>query len=168
MDANSMTTRSFNIGEAAHHSGVSARMIRHYEAVGLISKANRTLSNYRTYTEKDIHTLRFIRQARNLGFVIEKIAVLLSLWQDRRRPSRKVKELANLHIRELDVRILELTDMKRTLELLVENCHGDDRPNCPILAAIEQAPSLPPRVPSQPSKGGNKRSIRSRPSRAPV
>lgn len=151
-----MTTRSFNIGEAAQYAGVSAKMIRHYEAVGLISKANRTLSNYRTYSEKDIHTLRFIRQARNLGFTIEKIAALLTLWQDRRRPSRKVKELASLHIRELDARIQELTDMKRTLELLVENCHGDDRPNCPILSGIEQAQLLPPIHPSPPSKRGNK------------
>lgn len=156
-----MTTRSYNIGEAAKYSGVSAKMIRHYEAVGLISKASRTISNYRTYSEQDIHTLRFVRQARNLGFAIEKIAALLTLWQDRQRPSRKVKELANLHIRELDMRIQELTDMKRTLELLVENCHGDDRPHCPILSGIEQATSLTPLQPSPVSKG-RKKTVRSR------
>jgi MerR family copper efflux transcriptional regulator len=122
-----------NIGEAADASGVSAKMIRHYEDLGLISKARRTASGYRIYTEADVHTLRFVRQARDLGFSIKQISGLLSLWHDRRRPSSKVKALALEHIRELDQKLLEMQSMKATLEHLVHCCHGDDRPECPIL-----------------------------------
>lgn len=133
-----MSNDFMNIGEAAQASGVSAKMVRHYEEIGLIPKARRTMAGYRVYSPSDVHTLRFIKQARNLGFPIEQIEKLLALWQDRRRPSRKVKELAHEHIRELDARIREMQDMKRTLETLVKHCHGDDRPDCPILAGLEQ------------------------------
>ena len=133
-----METRTFNIGDAAEASGVSAKMIRHYEQIGIIPRARRTLANYRTYSESDVHTLRFVRQARDLGFPLTQIQALLTLWKDRRRPSRKVKELAQAHIAELEVRIRELQDMKRTLENLAAHCHGDDRPNCPILEGLEK------------------------------
>lgn len=133
-----MNDVSMNIGEAARASGVSAKMVRYYEEIGLIPKARRTLSGYRTYSANDVHSLRFIKQARNLGFSIEQIEQLLALWQDRRRPSRKVKELAHAHIDELEARIREMRDMKRTLETLVKQCHGDDRPDCPILEGLEK------------------------------
>jgi len=133
-----METRTFNIGDAAEASGVSAKMIRHYEQIGIIPRARRTLANYRTYSESDVHTLRFVRQARDLGFPLTQIQALLTLWKDRRRPSRKVKELAQAHIAELEVRIRELKDMKRTLEQLAAHCHGDDRPDCPILEGLEK------------------------------
>jgi len=133
-----MTDKLLNIGQAASASGVSAKMVRHYEEIGLIPKARRTLAGYRTYTPSDVHTLRFIKQARNLGFSIEQIEKLLALWQDRRRPSRKVKDLAHAHIQELEARIHELQDMKRTLETLVKHCHGDARPDCPILEGLEK------------------------------
>lgn len=136
-----METPALNIGQAAEASGVSAKMIRHYEEIGLIPKARRTFSNYRTYSESDVHTLRFVKQARNLGFPIEMIEELLTLWRDRRRPSRKVKELALTHIKELDARIAELQDMKHTLEHLAHHCHGDDRPDCPILEGLEKKPT---------------------------
>jgi Cu(I)-responsive transcriptional regulator len=138
-----METRTFNIGDAAEASGVSAKMIRHYEQIGIIPRARRTLANYRTYSENDVHTLRFVRQARDLGFPLAQIQALLTLWKDRRRPSRKVKELAQAHIAELDIRIRELKDMKRTLENLAAHCHGDDRPDCPILEGLEK-PARPP------------------------
>jgi Cu(I)-responsive transcriptional regulator len=134
-----MNGNIMNIGEAAQASGVSAKMLRHYEEIGLIPRAKRTLAGYRMYSPGDVHTLRFIRQARNLGFSIGQIGKLLALWQDRRRPSRKVKELAHAHIQELEERIREMQDMKRTLETLVKHCHGDDRPDCPILEGLEKA-----------------------------
>lgn len=132
-----------NIGEAAQTSGVSAKMVRHYEEIGLIPKAKRTLAGYRLYSPSDVHTLRFIKQARNLGFSIDTIQKLLALWQDRNRPSRKVKELAEAHIHELDERIREMQNMKRTLEKLTEHCHGDDRPDCPILEGLEKPMTTP-------------------------
>ncbi|HTQ77362.1 MAG TPA: Cu(I)-responsive transcriptional regulator [Burkholderiales bacterium] len=125
-----------NIGGAARGSGVSPKMIRHYESIGLISPARRTLAGYRTYTSADVHTLRFIRQARALGFPIKQIELLLGLWRNQRRPSRKVKELALAHVAELDARIAELEAMKRTLQRLAEHCHGDERPECPILDGL--------------------------------
>lgn len=134
---------SMNIGEAANASGVSAKMIRHYESVGLVAQAVRTDSGYRRYGDNDIATLRFIRQSRDLGFSIEQIRALLGLWQDRRRPSRDVKALAQAHIRELDAKLAELQAMKATLEHLVHCCHGDDRPECPIIDTLESG--LPPR-----------------------
>ena len=125
-----------NIGEAAKASGVSAKMIRHYEGVGLFPEAARTDSGYRQYTDKEVSTLRFIRQSRDLGFSIEQIRELLGLWQNRRRPSRQVKALAQAHIEELDEKLKELQAMKATLEHLVDCCHGDDRPDCPIIETL--------------------------------
>ena len=122
-----------NISRAAKAAGVSAKMVRHYEDIGLISKAARTASGYRQYSENDVHTLRFIRQSRNLGFSIAQIAELLGLWHDRKRPSSKVKALALEHARELEEKINEMRAMKSTLERLAAHCHGDDRPECPIL-----------------------------------
>jgi MerR family transcriptional regulator, copper efflux regulator len=134
-----MDMMQMNIGEAAKHSGVSAKMIRHYESIGLIPKATRTYSGYRTYSGKDVHTLRFVRQARNLGFSIKQIEELLGLWRNQRRPSSKVKALALAHMAELDARIVELEAMKRTLGSLADHCHGDDRPDCPILDGLADA-----------------------------
>ncbi len=122
-----------NIGDAAKASGVSAKMIRHYESVGLFPGALRTDAGYRQYTDKEVGTLRFIRQARDLGFSLDQIRELLGLWQDRRRPSRQVKALAQAHLQELNQKLQELLAMKATLEHLVHCCHGDDRPDCPIL-----------------------------------
>jgi MerR family copper efflux transcriptional regulator len=122
-----------NIGQAASASGVSAKMIRHYESVALLPPASRTDSGYRQYADRDVHTLRFIRRSRDLGFSIDEIRDLLSLWQDRRRPSRQVKALAKVHIEDLAARLDELQSMKAALEHLVHCCHGDDRPDCPIL-----------------------------------
>lgn len=122
-----------NIGDTARVSGVTAKMIRHYEGIGLIPRAKRTDSGYRMYGAIDVHTLRFIRQARNLGFSIKQIEELLNLWRNQRRPSSKVKALALAHIEELDARIRELEAMKQTLQELAVHCHGDERPECPIL-----------------------------------
>jgi len=131
-----------NIGQAARASGVSAKMIRHYEEVGLIPAAVRTDAGYRQYGDGDVNTLRFVRHARDLGFSIPEIAELLSLWHNRKRPSRQVKALAQAHIRELEKKAQELLAMKATLERLVDCCHGDDRPECPILETLaNDAPS---------------------------
>ena len=126
-----------NIGEAAKSSGVSAKMIRHYESLGLFPQASRTESGYRQYTDKEIGTLRFIRQSRDLGFSLEQIRELLGLWQNRRRSSRQVRALAQAHLEELDAKLRELQEMKATLEHLVHCCHGDDRPDCPIIESLE-------------------------------
>lgn len=131
---------TMNIGEAARASGVSAKMIRHYEGVGLFPEAARTDAGYRQYTDKEISTLRFIRQSRDLGFSIEQIRELLGLWQNRRRPSRQVKALAQGHIEALDAKLKELQGMKATLEHLVRCCHGDDRPDCPIIDRLAIGP----------------------------
>ena len=128
-----------NIGQASKQSGVSQRMIRHYEGIGLIPKAARRDSGYRDYDEKDVHTLRFIRRARDLGFPIEDIGKLLALWQDRGRASADVKALALARAAELKRKARELDDMRRALEHLAANCHGDDRPDCPILGGLEGA-----------------------------
>jgi MerR family copper efflux transcriptional regulator len=134
-----------NIGEAAKASGVSAKMIRHYESVGLFPEAARTESGYRQYGAKEVSTLRFIRQSRDLGFSIEQIRELLDLWQNRRRPSRQVKALAQAHIQELEQKLQDLQAVKATLEQLVSCCHGDDRPECPILDNLAGAQlDLPP------------------------
>lgn len=121
------------IGQAAEHSGVSAKMIRYYEKLGLLPKANRTESGYRQYSESDVHTLRFIRRARDLGFSIARIEALLKLWQNRQRASQEVKQIAVEHITDLDQRIAEMLAIKRTLEHLADCCTGDQRPDCPIL-----------------------------------
>jgi len=133
-----MSANAMNIGDAALASGVSAKMIRHYEEIDLIPKASRSDAGYRTYNERDIHLLRFIRQSRLLGFSMKQIAELIGLWLDQSRPSSKVKQLALTHIGELDDKIRELQAMKATLEQLACNCHGDARPDCPILEGLAQ------------------------------
>lgn len=147
-----------NIGAASDASGVSAKMIRHYEEVGLIPKARRTYSNYRTYSENDVHVLRFIRQARDLGFSVKQIGELLSLWQNRRRSSSRVKSLALEHIRELDEKIREMQAMKATLEQLAARCHGDERPDCPILDDLAGAERRE-RVSAKPAAPGALRTL---------
>jgi len=122
-----------NIGQAAEASGVSAKMIRHYEAIGLMAKARRTDSGYRIYDGNDVHALRFIRRGRALGFSMKEIDHLLGLWRNRRRASGDVRRVAQQHIAELDQKIAELQAMRRTLHQLVQHCHGDRRPECPIL-----------------------------------
>jgi Cu(I)-responsive transcriptional regulator len=132
-----------NIGQAAKASGVSAKMIRHYESVGLFRKAARTESGYRQYTAAEVSTLRFIRQSRDLGFSIEQIRELLGLWQDRKRPSRQVRALAQAHIEDLDEKLKELQSMKATLEHLVHCCRGDERPDCPIIDTLAHEAAAP-------------------------
>ncbi|WP_225975979.1 Cu(I)-responsive transcriptional regulator [Paracidovorax avenae] len=121
------------IGTAAARAGVSQRMVRHYEALGLLRGVARTDGGYRQYGEGDIHTLRFIRRARDLGFSMEEIAALLGLWQDQRRASREVKRIAQAHIDDLGRRIESMQAMQRSLQQLVGCCQGDGRPDCPIL-----------------------------------
>ncbi|TCT07028.1 Cu(I)-responsive transcriptional regulator [Paralcaligenes ureilyticus] len=125
-----------NIGQAANASGASAKKIRYYESIDLIPSRGRTDSGYRIYADKDIYILRFIRQARDVGFPIETIRLLLALWQDHDRASADVKALALQHIRELDRRLKELRAMRDTLVYLAEHCTGDDRPSCPILDGL--------------------------------
>ena len=125
-----------NIGQAAAASQVSPKMIRHYEDIGLVQRPKRTTSNYRTYSDNDVHVLRFVRAARDLGFSLKQIGELLSIWRDRRRPSRKVKALVAQHIGELERRIAEMQAMKAALEHLSHHCHGDERPECPILDGL--------------------------------
>jgi Cu(I)-responsive transcriptional regulator len=125
-----------NIGAAAKTSGVSAKMIRHYEEVGLLPRAKRTDSGYRVYDENDVHTLRFVRRGRDLGFSMKEIKQLLGLWRNRSRSSSEVKKLAENHIRELEAKIQELKAMTRALRSLSSNCHGDQRPECPILSDL--------------------------------
>lgn len=128
----------FNIGEAAQASGVTAKMIRHYELIGLIPPASRTFTNYRIYSAEDVHTLRFIKRARSLGFTMKQIAVLLSLWQDKDRSSAEAKRLVLEHVSELETKIRDLQSMAKTLTELATHCHGDDRPSCPILEDFAQ------------------------------
>ncbi len=128
----------FNIGEAAARSGISAKMIRHYESPSLLPKVGRTASGYRLYGPREVHTLRFIRRARELGFSMVEIAALLKLWQNRRRASADVKRIALSHVADLDRRMSEMAAMKRTLESLAACCHGDDRPDCPILDELAE------------------------------
>jgi MerR family copper efflux transcriptional regulator len=122
-----------NIGDAAQASGVSAKMIRHYESIGLIGAARRTDSGYRVYSEQDVQVLQFIHRGRALGFSLDQIRGLLALWQDKNRASADVRALAKEHIDELNKKIAELEAMRRTLERLAASCHGDDRSACPIL-----------------------------------
>jgi MerR family transcriptional regulator, copper efflux regulator len=123
----------FNIGEAARQSGVSAKMVRHYESLGLLPRIGRTDSGYRQYTGREIHTLRFIKRARDLGFSMAEIAELLKLWQNRRRSSAEVRRIASRHVADLEQRMAELGAMKETLEHLIQCCQGDHRPDCPII-----------------------------------
>lgn len=127
-----------NIGQAAKATGVSAKMIRYYEGIGLIGPTVRTDSGYRTYGERDIHTLGFIKRSRDLGFSIERISALLQLWNDRSRHSADVKAMALEHVALLKQRIDELQGMVATVQALADCCSGDDRPDCPILQDIER------------------------------
>ena len=122
-----------NIGQAAKQSGLSAKMIRYYESTGLLQAAHRSDSGYRLYGKDDLHTLAFIKRSRDLGFSLEEVGKLLTLWQDRQRASADVKALAHQHIVELNQKIEELASLRDTLQELVEHCQGDDRPDCPIL-----------------------------------
>ena len=126
-------TEKMNIGQAAQASQVSAKMIRHYEAIGLIASARRTGAGYRVYSHQDVQVLQFIHRARALGFSLEQIRNLLALWQDRSRASADVRALAQSHIEELNRKIAEMEAMRRTLERLAASCHGDARSDCPIL-----------------------------------
>ncbi len=121
------------IGEAARRSGVSAKMVRHYESLGLLPSVHRTESGYRQYTDSEVHTLQFIKRARELGFSMAEIAELVSLWQNRRRASASVKRIAQKHADELAQRIDAMQAMQRTLTHLIHGCQGDGRPDCPIL-----------------------------------
>jgi len=125
-----------NIGTAARHSGVSAKTIRYYESVGLIEPADRSAAGYRVYAKEDVQTLRFVQRARNLGFSVEKVGNLLALWNDRRRSSAEVKALARHRLADIDRKLAELAEMRETLVYLMERCHGDARPDCPILRGL--------------------------------
>jgi MerR family copper efflux transcriptional regulator len=122
-----------NIGEAAKASGVSAKMIRHYESIGLLPRAQRSNGNYRLYGPQEVHNLRFIHRARSLGFPLETIRELLALWRNRQRSSASVKKLAMTHVATLEAKIAEMQAMAATLKHLAHHCHGDNRPDCPIL-----------------------------------
>ncbi|WP_300731122.1 Cu(I)-responsive transcriptional regulator [Pseudomonas sp.] len=126
-----------NIGQAAKHSGLSAKMIRYYESTGLLKPAHRTDSGYRVYSDDDLHTLAFIKRSRDLGFSLDEVGKLLTLWQDRQRASGDVKALARQHIEALNQKIRELSSLRDTLQVLVESCQGDHRPDCPILKDLE-------------------------------
>ena len=125
-----------NIGQAARHSGLSAKMIRYYESIGLLKPAHRSDSGYRLYSDDDLHTLAFIKRSRDLGFSLDEVGKLLALWQDRQRASSDVKALARQHIDELNQKIVELTSLRDTLQELVDTCQGDHRPDCPILKGL--------------------------------
>ncbi len=147
MSTQSLSTRAMNIGEAARASGVSAKMIRYYEETGLIAPATRTASGYRTYAERDVQTLRFVRRARDLGFSVEGIGELLALWRDRSRQSADVRRLATEQVAGLRRHIREMEEMAATLQTLADCCAGDDRPDCPILQDLETSEATPPKAP---------------------
>jgi len=125
-----------NIGQAAEQSGVSTKMVRHWESLGLLGRVQRTDSGYRQYNRADVHLLRFIKRARELGFSMAEIAELVGLWKDKRRASAKVKRVAQKHLDELSQRVAALQDMQQTLALLIEGCSGNERPDCPILDTL--------------------------------
>lgn len=137
------------IGQASKASGVATKMIRYYETVGLIRPADRTDSDYRDFSDRDVRELQFIRRARDLGFSVEEITQLLSLWRDRERPSREVKAIAQKHVFDLDARVSEMQAMADTLRHLASCCAGDDRPDCPILADLADGAPPAPRTTSQ-------------------
>ncbi len=122
-----------NIGQVARASGIPSKTIRYYEEIGLIARAARSSGNYRVYGDIDVQTLRFIQRARGLGFSVEEVGALLALWRDRARSSAQVKALAERHLRDIDRKIAEMASIRATLEQLTARCHGDDRPDCPIL-----------------------------------
>ena len=125
-----------HIGDAARLSGVSAKMVRHYESLGLLPRVARTDGGYRQYSEPEVHTLRFIKRARDLGFSMEEIGELVGLWQNRRRASANVRRVAQKHAEDLAQRIAAMQEMQNTLRHLIHCCHGDDRPECPILEEL--------------------------------
>lgn len=137
-------SRLLNISEAASAAGVSAKMIRHYELIGLISAAQRTDAGYRQYSERDVSQLRFIRQSRLLGFSMEQISELLSLWTNRERSSREVKAIAQGHLQTIEDKLREMSEMRDQLLRLVSACHGDDHPDCAILDELSVRSSLVP------------------------
>lgn len=139
------TDTYFNIGEAASRSGVSAKMVRHYESLGLLPSIERTEAGYRLYTEREVHTLRFIKRSRDLGFSMAEISELLKLWQNRRRSSADVRRIASKHVEELNLRMAEMEAMRRTLEHLIHGCRGDHRPDCPILDELQGQEEAPAR-----------------------
>jgi MerR family copper efflux transcriptional regulator len=134
-----------NIGEASKASGVSTKMIRYYESIGLIKAPWRTESGYRVYSDNDVHALRFISQARDLGFSVEQMGSLLALWRDRSRASADVKSIALEHIRTLNEKARALQAMSKTLRHLADHCHGDDRPDCPIIEGFAAAAAPAPK-----------------------
>ena len=142
----------FNIGEAAARSGVSAKMVRHYESLGLLPAVARTESGYRRYGDKEVHMLRFVRRARDLGFSMAEITDLLKLWQNRRRASADVKRIAQRHVADLERRMAAMADMRDSLRNLVDCCQGDHRPDCPIL---DQLAGHGPPHGRQPTLAGN-------------
>lgn len=144
-----MSMGGMNIGEVAKRSGVPAKTIRYYESIGLIRPAERSAAGYRIYGDRELQTLRFIQRARNLGFSVKQVSELLALWQDRARASGDVKAVARRHLQEIDRRMAELQSMRDTLEHLVGRCHGDDRPDCPILADLAGEGADGPAVPSR-------------------
>lgn len=125
-----------NIGEAAVRSGVPAKTIRYYEDIALIDSADRSANGYRSYSQDDVHTLRFIARARSLGFTVAQCRDLLALYRDRSRSSSDVKAIAKMHMDEIDTKIESLRAMRDTLDLLTRKCHGDDRPDCPIIEEL--------------------------------
>lgn len=133
-----MIAQRFNIGQAAALSGVPARMIRYYESMGLLPPVARTACGYRLYGDSEVHTLRFIGRARNLGFGVDEIAELLKLWQNRHRAGADVRRIALAHIANLERRVSQTMSMKHTLEALAASCHGDERPACPILDELAE------------------------------
>lgn len=141
-----------NIGEAAERSGVSAKMIRYYESVGLVPNASRRANGYRDYSDEDVSTLQFVRRTRDLGFSLEEVGALLALWFDKKRPSRDVKRLAERHVAELETKIREMRSVIRSLRSLSQACHGDERADCPILDDLA----------SQRSAAGRARPVRKR------
>ena len=145
-----------NIGQASAASGVSAKMLRYYESIGLIPRAVRTEAGYRVYTDNDVQTLRFIRRARDLGLSIERIKLLVGLWHDRERSSADVKRVATQHVAELEAKILELTAMRNTLQELADACHGDHRPECPILRDLESGGAKPRTAPAGRKRGSTR------------
>ena len=139
MTVSTLSSERFNIGEAASRSGVSAKMVRHYESLGLLPKVVRTESGYRQYGDREVHTLRFIRRGRDLGFSMAEIGELVKLWQNPRRDSSSVKRIALTHMENLDRRMAEMVEMRQALHRLADSCHGDQRPDCPILEDLEKA-----------------------------
>ena len=128
-----------NIGQAAKHTGLSAKMIRYYESINLLPSAGRSPSGYRRYNGNDLHRLSFIKRSRDLGFSLEEVGKLLALWQDRQRSSCEVKALASRHLAALDQKIAELSSLRDSISELVNHCAGDERPDCPIIKELERS-----------------------------